>query len=158
MTNRKQRRAAEKAGTIPQTLPRATITLKNMPRTPFAMERPPTMSWTTLGRTDYELWTKVVMETLDHLGITRADVRLGFFLDFLNSLGLEVRKMLAVGLIDGLGMNVIEEKVEDDGVAGEEVTMQVSMDKKYSSLRPEEQRKSDVLWTPGDEPPPGMVQ
>lgn len=152
-TNRKQRRKAEKTGAIPRTLPRATVTLKNMPRTPFAMERPPTMSWTTLGRTDYELWTKVVMETLDHLGITRADVRLGFFLDFLNSLGTEVRKMLAMGLIDGLGMTVTETKDE----AGEEVTMRVSMDKKYSSLRPEEQRKSG-LWRPGDELPPGMVQ
>lgn len=109
------------------------------------------MSWTTLGRTDYELWTKVVMETLDHLGITRADVRLGFFLDFLNSLGTDVRKMLAVGLVDGLGMNVTESKSGDDELVGEEVTMQVSMDEKYSSLRPEEQQKSDVLWTPGDE-------
>ena len=153
MANRKQRRALEKTGSIPRTLPRATITLRNMPRTPFAMERPPTMSWTTLGRTDYELWTKVVMEMLDHLGITRADVRLGFFLDFLNSLGQDVRRMLAVGLVDGLGMNVIEEKVEDS----EEVTMQVSMDKKYSSLRAEGQ-KSDKLWTPGDSPPSGMVQ
>lgn len=156
MSNRKQRRAAEKDRVVPPDMPRATITLKNMPRTPFAMERPSTMSWTTLGRTDYELWTKVVMETLDHLGITRDDVRLGFFLDFLNSLGPDIRRMLAVGLIDGLGMNVTESKVEDDGVAGEEVTMQVSLDRKYPSLRPEERQSG--LWTPGDKPPPGMVQ
>jgi len=121
------------------------------------------MSWTTLGRTDWELWTKVVMETLDHLGIARADVRLGFFLDFLNSLGTEVRKMLAVGLIDGLGMTVTEGRVPDDEIADEGIVLQVSMDKKYSSLRPEEQpqqgeRRESGLWVPGDKPLPGMVQ
>lgn len=156
MPNRKQRRTAEKQG-APRDLPRATITLKNMPRTPFAMERPPTMSWTTLGRTDWELWTKVVMETLDHLGITRTDVRMGFFLDFLNSLGEDVRRMLAIGLIDGLGMNVTERKSTDDELAGVEVCMQVSLDKKYPGLRQDEESPSG-LWKPGDKLPAGMVQ
>ena len=140
MANRGQRRRATKGKDMAQ----ATITMRGLSPVIYVPDRPATTSLTMVAPSDFQLWYDIVFKSLLMLGIRRDDLRMGFFLELLNHATEETRKMLAIGILNGLGFDIIQN--EEDG----EVVLQVELSAKYPNLMPEAQEAPGKLWTPGD--------
>ncbi len=67
-------------------------------------------TFTVKKETDYEVWSEVCQKLMASMGIVHAPLVIGFLLDFLNTLPIELRRILASGIVLGLGCKVTEEK------------------------------------------------
>jgi len=97
---------------------------------------------TIVRRDAFSLWSAIVEAGLDLLGITDSMLRTAYLLDFLNRRSLQDRKMLSVGVVEGLGL-VIKE-APDNG----ETVLEASFEKLYPPLIPPSKKLG--LWTPGE--------
>jgi hypothetical protein len=92
------------------------------------------------------------METLKALGITQPSHIIGLLLDFLNTQPVETRKILATGIIDGLGLSLLQ-KPGDEG----EIVLEVKLDPLYEPLVRRKAERPGGLWVPGDDMPGSPV-
>lgn len=147
--NRKQRRTHDV-----EDLTRADVNLRNLLPTPFEPARRGTRSFSVVAKTDFELWTQLIFGALQTLGVRETPHIIGFFLDFLNAQPVDIRRLLAAGLIDGLGMTILQEAGEEG-----EVVFKVSLDPKFEPLVKRQDQRKGRLWVPGDDiPGPPVVQ
>lgn len=86
-------------------------------------------AFTVKGETDYQVWAVTCQKLMAAMGIVHAPLVIGFLLDFINTLPTDLRKILASGVILGLGCEVIEEK---DG------SVMVKQVRRYEPLGPAE--------------------
>jgi len=89
--------------------------------------------------TDYEAWSEVCQQLMAAMGIIHAPLVIGFLLDFINSLPTELRRILANGVILGLGCKVTEEK---DG------SVMVKQVQRYEPLGPADEGRHAKLVVP----------
>jgi hypothetical protein len=141
--NRKQRRKQDV-----EDLLRADVNLRNLLPTPFEPGRRGTRSFSVVAKTDFELWAQLIFGALHTLGVKETPHIVGFFLDFLNAQPPNIRRLLAAGIIDGLGMTILQEA----GEAGE-VVFKVSLDPKFEPLVKQQAQRAGRLWVPGDDIP-----
>ena len=59
--------------------------------------------------TDYELWSRLLSQTLIRMGYAPLDMMLGFLADLINSMGEERRKTMTAFIVQGLGLQIIEQ-------------------------------------------------
>lgn len=67
-------------------------------------------AFTVKKPTDFEAWAETCQRILAAMGIVQAPLVLGFVLDFVNSLPLELRQTLIGGIALGLGCEITEEE------------------------------------------------
>lgn len=94
------------------------------------------VAFTVKGESDYQVWSEVCQQLMASMGIVHAPLVIGFLLDFINTLPIDLRRILASGIILGLGCKVTEEK---DG------SVMVKQVKRYEPLGPAEEKSGGLV-------------
>ena len=100
---------------------------------------------------DFELIVGTYLELVKLLGYRQTPFVAGFLLDIINRLPDEIRKVIAVGVMQGWGTKV--ELVEEEG----KEVLQVSNVPTYPPLAGNEERENGIVVPHGGRGPSGLV-
>lgn len=89
-------------------------------------------SFSVTAATESELAARIYSQTVKHLGYTQAPIIIGLVTELVNSLPDEIRKVVAIGIMNGWGLK-LDPTFDDDG---KPTGLTVSNPQVFSSLVP----------------------
>lgn len=106
-------------------------------------------TFTVKRESDYEVWAETCRTLLVHMGITADQLVVGFIMDFINGLPVEIRELIWKGIFLGWGCEVGEP--EEDG------SVYVRQVQRYPPLAGPEERPSGLVIPGRDEPGGALI-
>ncbi len=90
-------------------------------------------------KTDWEAWAHLISESLQAMGYTNDRFIIGFLLDLINSLPVELRLAIGQGIVEGRGLEI--KSVQDE----EGIAIEASLPQRYEPLAGERKTESGLI-------------